>query len=117
MRNQSWKNKKSMTKWILKIQKYQCRSDKRLQGTDSTNVKVFVCGVILVRIFPAFSLIRTKYGEILCISPYSVRMRESTEQKKSKYGHFSRSDIQELLKKRFSKLVVQKSRILPHSEF
>ena len=77
MRNQNWKNKKSMTKWVLKIQKYQCRSDKRLQGTDSTNVKVFVYGVILVRIFPAFSLIRTKYGEILCISPYSVRMREN----------------------------------------
>ena len=77
MRNQNWKNKKSMTKWVLKIQKYQCRSDKRLQGADSTNVKVFVYGVILVRIFPAFSLIRTKYGEILCISPYSVRMREN----------------------------------------
>ena len=28
-----------------------------------------------------FSLIRTEYGEILCISPYSVRMRESTDQK------------------------------------
>ena len=27
------------------------------------------------------SLIRTEYGEILCISPYSVRMRESTDQK------------------------------------
>ena len=29
-----------------------------------------------------FSCIRTKYGEILCISPYSVRMRENTDQKK-----------------------------------
>ena len=28
-----------------------------------------------------FSLIRTEYGEILCISPYSVRMRESMDQK------------------------------------
>ena len=26
-----------------------------------------------------------------CISPYSVRMRENTDQKKAKYGHFSRS--------------------------
>ena len=33
--------------------------------------------VILVRIFPAFSRIRTEYGEILCIFPYSVRMREN----------------------------------------
>ena len=33
--------------------------------------------VILVRIFPAFSRIRTEYGEILRISPYSVRMREN----------------------------------------
>ena len=27
-----------------------------------------------------FSRIRTEYGEILCISPYSVRMRENTDQ-------------------------------------
>ena len=29
-----------------------------------------------------FSLIRTEYGEILCISPYSVRMRENTPREK-----------------------------------
>ena len=29
-----------------------------------------------------FSLFRTEYGEILRISPYSVRMRENTDQKK-----------------------------------
>ena len=28
-----------------------------------------------------FSRIRTEYGEILCISPYSVRMQEKTDQK------------------------------------
>ena len=38
-----------------------------------------------------FSRIRTECGEILPISPYSVRMRENTDQKNSKYGHFSRS--------------------------
>ena len=27
------------------------------------------------------------------ISPYSVRMRENTDQNNSEYGHFSRSDI------------------------
>ena len=37
------------------------------------NVSVF--GVILVRIFPSFSRIRTEYGEI--ISSYSVQMREN----------------------------------------
>ena len=39
-----------------------------------------------------FSHIWTEYGEILRISPYSVRMRENTDQKNSEYGHFSRSD-------------------------
>ena len=32
---------------------------------------------MLVRIFPAFSRIRTEYGDILRISPHSVRMREN----------------------------------------
>ena len=36
-----------------------------------------------------FSLIRTEYGEILRISPYSVRMWENTGMKKSECGHFS----------------------------
>ena len=36
----------------------------------------------------AFSRIRTEYGEILRISPYSVRMRENMDQNKSEYGHF-----------------------------
>ena len=46
-----------------------------------TALKESVFGVVLVRIFPAFSRIRTEYGEILRISPYSVRMRENTDQK------------------------------------
>ena len=37
-----------------------------------------------------FSHIRTEYGEILSISPYSVRMRINTDQKNSEYGHISR---------------------------
>ena len=32
---------------------------------------------MLVYYFPAFSRIRTEYGEILRISPYSVRMQEN----------------------------------------
>ena len=38
-----------------------------------------------------FSLIWTEQGEILRISPYSVRMRENTDQNNSEYGHFSHS--------------------------
>ena len=38
-----------------------------------------------------FSRIWTEYGEMLRIFPYSVRMRENTDQKGSEYGHFSRS--------------------------
>ena len=38
-----------------------------------------------------FSRIRTEYGEILHMSPYSIRMWKNTDQKKPEYGHFSRS--------------------------
>ena len=38
-----------------------------------------------------FSRVRTEYGEILRISPYSVRMPENTDQKNSEYEHFSQS--------------------------
>ena len=40
----------------------------------------------------AFARIRTEYGKKLRISPYSVRMRENTDQNNSEYGHFSRSE-------------------------
>ena len=39
-----------------------------------------------------FSLIQTEYGEILSITSYSVQIRENTDQKNSKHGHFSRSE-------------------------
>ena len=38
-----------------------------------------------------FSRIWFEYGEVRSISPYSVRIRDNTEQKISEYGHFSRS--------------------------
>ena len=38
-----------------------------------------------------FSRTRTKYKELMHISPYSIRMRKNTDQKNSEYGHFSRS--------------------------
>ena len=39
----------------------------------------------------AFSHIRTEYGEIPSISPYSVLMRENADQNNTEYRHFSRS--------------------------
>ena len=41
----------------------------------------------------AFSRIRTEYGEIRTIYPYSVQTRENANQNNSKYGQFSRSVI------------------------
>ena len=41
---------------------------------------------------PYFPHIRTEYGEILRISPYSVRMRQNTDQKNSVLGHISHSE-------------------------
>ena len=40
-----------------------------------------------------FSCICTEYGKIRSISPYSVRMWESTDQKNFEYRHFSYSAI------------------------
>ena len=40
-----------------------------------------------------FSRIRTEYGEILRISPYSVRMWDNTDQNNSEYGHFLRTGL------------------------
>ena len=42
-------------------------------------------------IWSAFSLIRTEYGKILRISPYSDRMQENTDQKKLRIWTLSRS--------------------------
>ena len=39
------------------------------------------------------SRIWTEYEEIVRISPYSVQMRENTDQKNSAYGHFPRSKL------------------------
>ena len=39
-----------------------------------------------------FSSIQTKYGEILLISQYSVRMRENTDQNNYEYGYFLRGE-------------------------
>ena len=46
---------------------------------------------VSVLFWSAFSRIRTEYGEMQCISPYSVQMRENADQNNSDYGHFSGS--------------------------
>ena len=44
-------------------------------------------------LWSVFSRIQTEYGETLLISPYSVRLRENTDQKNSEYGHFLHSEV------------------------
>ena len=41
----------------------------------------------------AFSRIRTEYGEIRSISPYSVELQENADQNHCKYRHFLRSSV------------------------
>ena len=74
-------------KIFLKQTFYFVQSKNWLHSWDCfTAWKVSVFLVFLVRIFPHSNWIRR---DIPCISPYSVRMRENTDQKNSEYGHFS----------------------------
>ena len=52
--------------------------------------KEFVFGVILVLIFPHSDWMRR---DPLLISPYSVQVRENTDQNNSEYGLFSRRQL------------------------
>ena len=58
--------------------------------------------------WPVSSRIPTEYGEMRSISPYSVQMRENTDQKNSKSRHFSSCDVLILLKN-----ALQNSKISP----
>ena len=58
-----------------------------------------VFGVVLVRIW-------TKNGEIRSISPYSVQMRENTDQNNSEYGHFLLSVSKSLIYKNPNHIVL-----------
>ena len=53
---------------------------------------IVVGGGMVYPSWSVFSLIRSEYGQKIHISPYSVRMRENTDQNNSKDGHFSQSD-------------------------
>ena len=68
-----------------------------------TGWKAAIFGVLLVRIFPY----STEYGEILRISPYSVRVRENADQNNTEYGHFLRSDYDFLRQWKVLKLVLE----------
>ena len=59
------------------------------KSETTTAWKVSVFGVFLVRIF--------RHSRISSISPFSVPMRENTDQKNSEYGHFSRSKNHETI--------------------
>ena len=51
-------------------------------------------GVFLVLFFH----IQTEYGNLLCKSPYSVKMQEIKDLKNSEYGHFLHSISQYYLR-------------------
>ena len=73
---------------VFKIYDY---FDTKLQLRSWNAEKVhWVKGVRIWSFLVRISHIRTKYGDILRINPYSARMRENTGQKNSEYGHFSR---------------------------
>ena len=57
-------------------------SSKNIGPATAQELSVF--GVILVRIFPTFSRMRTEYGEILHISQCSVRMLENAEKMRTR---------------------------------
>ena len=63
-----------------------------LQPLQFTTISIYN---IYFNFWSVFSRIWTEYGEILRISPYSVRMRQNTDQKNSVFGHFTRSERRE----------------------
>ena len=62
------------------------------QGTLSISLNHCVKCLYSELFWSVFSRIRTEYGEMLRISPYSVRMRKKTDQNNSEYRYFSRSE-------------------------
>ena len=62
--------------------------------THKTNIHCVKCVQIRSFFWSVFSRIRTEYGEIRSISPYSVRMRENTHQKKLRIWTLFSSDSQ-----------------------
>ena len=77
---------------------FTCKLDISIQKYRTESAK-FCATILTLRekcpyselFWHVFSHIRTEYGEIRSVSPYSVRMRENKEQDNCKYGHFLRS--------------------------
>ena len=57
--------------------------------------------------FPAFGLNTERYG----VSPYSVRMRENTDQNNSEYGHFLHSEKSQKKSNLKGNLKIKRNRI------
>ena len=82
------KHKKYLFDWVyLSIYFYDSLREIWRNLLNYTTWKVSVLGDF----WSLFSHIRTQYGDLLRKSPYSVWMRENTDQKNSEYGHFLRS--------------------------
>ena len=64
----------------------------------------------------AFSCIRTEYGEIRSISPYSVQMRENGDQNNSEYGHFVAVLLSEMLSYFYKKYIYEIKMLSPHRQ-
>ena len=74
--------------YLITFRKKDCP---RMPSITVTAQKVFLFKDFLVRIFPHSDWIRRDTP-----SPYSVRMQENTDHKKSEYGHFSQCVIVQL---------------------
>ena len=72
------RNQEMAITWVLVELDFVCiKNFELLHCVKSVRIRTFPDPY-----FPAFE-------EILCISPYSIQMRENTEQKNSEYRHFS----------------------------
>ena len=83
---------------MIKQKEKHKKPPKRTPKTESIMKLVILSALTLRKKCPcselfwsAFSCIWTEYGEILSISPYSVRLRENADQNNSEYGYFSSS--------------------------
>ena len=72
---------------------FTAKYSKTLSLNNECKTKEHCVKCVQIRSFfwSLFSRIRTEYVEIRSMSPYSVRMRENSNQKSSVSGHFSRS--------------------------
>ena len=77
----------------------------RIYGSSSMKDTVCKKYFYLQFFWSVFSGIRIQYGYLLCKSPYSVTMRENTDQKNFEYVNFLNSDeIKPLVSEMFKKL-------------